>query len=738
VSNYEEQEKIKAQLKHQLQAEVKHAVQTQVNLEAEVDDLKTTAQLGSYAYPSQEWAADGNLHRVFAWHQPKGQAWNNIIYVAVAAKPQASARRSTRRSSVGDIYPIQGSTSAVTYTLKVEAETVTSCPSASSHARNTIMDNKAYYYTYDGDYVQEAVVFEFELNGTVAPVFTDDNSQLLYSALNAANLEADWSMFHPTAYLGCDAIARKAWLSLAVPFCSTDFYAMPQCRADCEVMASSCIVFKTMACSAHPTTGCFNYYNSAMEAVCDDPITNCEDRGSWTDVHTDVTIGFGALIGIFCMIFCACEIFEQIYRRYDDAMMGQVAVGTWDLQQKDTDWPPPKEGCCDRQSSFREFARMRPGSSCTPDHPFWLYMWLEHPYLGIIITYCYRGPGYVFSSSKYPLPWAETFQFRTANLLLGVFLGMAVESLLSPMIAEQTENDSSKFSVLGEEISPSGMLLSFIMVGIIVDFPTWLMSKANEIKACCPAGCAVIFNGFICAVWCFMFSLSILIVSAMMKSIMAGSGGALFAVTQLYVIFVKPTVVDTTIMWIKWRCMPNPCATAGGCCCMCYTFMSESSVWVDGDPIRAVVMEYLVEPGDITLSKEEQEQVSADFESTLDNHPLMIMGGRFRPPPGHDNGSATVGIEMSPVVGDEEAPMLDKMDELDKKLQEVAAADHPGRTVGVAHSGIITGTRMRAQDNSTAKNSKKLKKKPPPKKPPTKKPSATQNPPAARPATEAG
>ena len=184
--------------------------------------------------------------------------------------------------------------------------------------------------------------------------------------------------------------------------------------------------------------------------------------------------------------------------------------------------------------------------------------------------------------------------------------------------------------------------------------------------------------------------------------------------------------------------MPNPCATAGGCCCMCYTFMSESSVWVDGDPIRAVVMEYLVEPGDITLSKEEQEQVSADFESTLDNHPLMIMGGRFRPPPGHDNGSATVGIEMSPVVGDEEAPMLDKMDELDKKLQEVAAADHPGRTVGVAHSGIITGTRMRAQDNSTAKNSKKLKKKPPPKKPPTKKPSATQNPPAARPATEAG
>ena len=94
---------------------------------------------------------------------------------------------------------------------------------------------------------------------------------------------------------------------------------------------------------------------------------------------------------------------------------------------------------------------------------------------------------------------------------------MAADSLLSPMIAVQSEHDSSKFSVLGEEISPYGMMLSFVCVGIIVDFPTWLMSKANEIKACCPAGCAVIFNGFICAVWCFMFFMSIVILVMMMK-----------------------------------------------------------------------------------------------------------------------------------------------------------------------------------------------------------------------------
>lgn len=285
----------------------------------EVDTIKTAGQMGTYAYPSSTWSqTGGTAHTTFAWHQPKGETWSDM-YVTVAANANTQAWSGGRRLMGGDLSAIEGSSTATTYTISVSASTVTSCPTPSGSAAQIVEASTGY-----GD-----AGYTFTVDYPVDPALTANSNQLLSTTLNAANFEIDEGVATSVLSEGCNGDGdRSSWLAVNVPTCTTDFYAMPQCKSDCQQMAAGCISFLTILCDNHPTTNCQNYY----------ALNGGNDASSWDDYLAGVntaakTLGtmiiviivvviLGVICGIIGCWYCCCRKKDE-----QQAVVVQMAPG---------------------------------------------------------------------------------------------------------------------------------------------------------------------------------------------------------------------------------------------------------------------------------------------------------------------------------------------------------------------------------------------------------------------------
>lgn len=154
------------------------------------------------------------------------------------------------------VSPCTGTSSAVTFDMKVTASTVTSCKiptGTGSSVQDTGRRRRVDTPTQDQ--------WKYTVDYPVAPALTANSNALLNARLHASNKEADPSSLKQNAILnlnvGCQSPRdRKSWQQLNTPKCDTKtFYAVPQCKAACESM-NKCNTFKAMQCNDKPTKNC--------------------------------------------------------------------------------------------------------------------------------------------------------------------------------------------------------------------------------------------------------------------------------------------------------------------------------------------------------------------------------------------------------------------------------------------------------------------------------------------------